>query len=126
MVDSLAVRLDAIIPGISQHLEDLPAQDEAKARTVLGLILRWGCDASHVASILSARSAFKSIPGNWVEPRLKELVPEYLDLSDEWHYRRLLELLHEAKLDLIQFYIAQGKAAEDAGIREAAADFGDA
>lgn len=55
---------------------------------------------------------------------LERVAIDSLNMSDEWEYRRLLELLDLLQIkDVLQRIILVGHGSEDAGIREAADDF---
>ena len=74
-------------------------------------------------AITRGRKEILALPRDRVLEAIECLAEETLLLSDEWEYRRLLELYRKLDERLLQRLVARGLTSADAEIREAAEDF---
>jgi hypothetical protein len=118
----LRERIEAVLPGAYDQLESLQALEDQVAQKIAVIIVE-SCQGQHVGGITAGRKAFKRLPSRWVEVHLQELVPQAIDLADEWEYRRLLEKLEEAKSSLVPYYVELGTRSTNPEIQEAAEDY---
>ncbi|HEY7330174.1 MAG TPA: hypothetical protein VH592_21230 [Gemmataceae bacterium] len=95
----------------------MPSLDALKAAVSLA------CEPSSVPRITQGRAEVLAMPRSWVLALIEQVAYETLDLTDEWEYRRLLELFQQLNSSLVQRLIAHGLNSPDADIREAAEDF---
>ena len=89
----------------------------------MGRALGEGFRAQHVGNITAARGLLLRLSPVWLSSVLQKAIEEVVDLTDEWEYRRLVELLQELKSELWVFYLDYGMASGNAAIHEAAIDF---
>ncbi len=54
---------------------------------------------------------------------IESIAIESLNLTDDWEYRRLLELAEGLSPELLQLFVGMGRESENPEIREAAEDF---
>ena len=87
--------------------------------------LEYACRAQSMSAITRGRTEILSLPRARVLEVIESVAVETLPLSEEWEYRRLLELYRELDAGLLRRLVASGLASADADIREAAEDFRD-
>jgi hypothetical protein len=81
------------------------------------------CQPSYVPKITRGRAEVLAMPRAWVLAHIEQVAYENLNLTDEWEYRRLLELFQQLDIGLVQRLVVHGQKSPDADIREAAEDF---
>ena len=101
-----------------QPVEDTePSLDELRAAVQLA------CQPTHVGRIVAGRARVLAMPREWVLSRIELLAVEALNLSDDWEYRRLLELADSLDPGLVRRLQPIGLASGNPHVREAAEDF---
>lgn len=85
--------------------------------------IQLACQAQNVSRIVKGRQQVLALPRAWVLERIEQVAGEAIDLSDEWEYRRLLELAESLDAGLVQRFVSLGLDSEDPEVREAAQDF---
>jgi hypothetical protein len=83
------------------------------------------CKPQNASRIVTGRKQVLAMPRQWVLERIENVAAESLDISDEWEYRRLLELAAILDAALLQRVVALGLGCDDPEIQEAAEDFRD-
>ena len=73
----------------------LDMYDTDIAQKVLAILLEWACYGQNEAGIMLGRRKISEIPIEWLEFNLVCVVKNYFDYSDDWNYRRLLEVVVE-------------------------------
>lgn len=73
--------------------------------------------------ITIARNCLEQFPVDWVSPKIKQTVFRYIDINDDWDYRRLLELCELISLDLLEWAIELNEKSTNPDIVEAVNDF---
>jgi hypothetical protein len=122
-LDQLVRQLDAVSPGVYQHLDTLDSLPKTKAMEVVGILLTDACQAQNDLVIRLGREGLSAIPRAWLQAVLPEAIERFLNLDDDWEYRRLLEFLQESLPALLPDYARRGLASKNAEIREAAEDY---
>jgi hypothetical protein len=115
--------MNAVEPNASQQLDRLEVLPDDRSRRVLSIILSFACKAQNDAAHRAGREAFAKIPLGWRACQLHQVVTDTLDLTDEWEYRRLLELLEQTAPDQLPPYIRIGLNSANEEIVDAANDF---
>ena len=70
--------------------EIMSLSDEISSE-VVGELISWACQPTNVLPITIARNCLKQFPVDWVSPKIKQTVFHFIDITDDWDYRRLLE-----------------------------------
>jgi hypothetical protein len=122
-LEQLTWQLDAIVPGVYDRLQELDRLPETSRKAVLGTLLDYACKSQNCANIQPAREAIARIPQRTLTQILEPAINTYLDIDDEWEYRRLLELLKDRDPHLLARYVDRGLVAGNLEVREAAQDF---
>lgn len=74
----------------------LDVYDTDISQKVLSILLEWACYGQSEAGIMLGRRKISEIPVEWLEWNLVRTVKKYFDYSDDWNYRRLLEVVVES------------------------------
>ena len=113
-------RIDALVPGLSTSLSSIATIDPQLADQALGLLLEHACKAQNVGVISWAVTALLNVPARWLEIHMLQAAEKYLDLSDEWEYRRLFELNFLLCPNQLSHFIQLGLVSSNPEVRELA------
>ena len=102
--------------------EIMKSSDEIAANIVSELV-GWACKPTNILPISIARNCLKQFPVEWVSLRIKYIALKSIDITDDWDYRRLLELSEIISLDLLKWAITLGEKSNNFDILEAVDDF---
>ena len=89
----------------------------------MGELVSRACDPTNIMPITIARNCLEQFPVDWVSPKIKQTVFRFIDINDDWDYRRLLELCDLISLDLLKWAIELNERSTDPDIAEAVDDF---
>ena len=120
--DPLDAKINALTPDVATRIRDLPGLEPDIARKLLKLLLGHACSATHIGVITWARQKIAQIPNWWLEKEIIGAAHECLDLSDEWEYRRFLELICESSPRFKAEIVQEGLRSSNLAVREAAED----
>lgn len=81
------------------------------------------CQPQIASRIVAGRQQVLALPRGWVLANIEAVAAASLDLSDDWEYRRLLELASQLDADLVLRLVPLGLASSDPEVRAAAQDF---
>jgi hypothetical protein len=81
------------------------------------------CQASYIPFMEKGRETILELPRGWVLKNIHCMAMEILNLSDEWEYRRLLELYKKLDKNLLINLVNMGLKNDNEDIKEAANDF---
>lgn len=115
--------VEKISVGFWEDLNSLEALDPILSSRVVAIILEFACTSQNINSITAGRAAFEKLPRTWLVSHLDEIIANNLDLTDEWVYRRLLELLDVSMPNWLQRYVSFGLGSRSVEIVDAAHDF---
>jgi hypothetical protein len=116
LIDAFRQKLDSFEPGLSSNLNRIVELDPDSRRKVFEYILSAACVAQNPLNIDLGRATIIAMPRSWVLENL-EAAAEPL-LSDEWCYRRLLELCWKLDQELVQRLALRAVTDENAEIKE--------
>ena len=97
--------------------------DDDTASDIVGELVSWACQPTNITPITIARDCLKQFPEQWVSPKIKQTAHRYIDISDDWDYRRLLELCRLISPQLLKWALGLGENSENPDITEAVDDF---
>ena len=104
-------------------ISEIMALSEKTAAEVIGKLIFWACNPTNIMPITIARNCLEQFPVDWVSPKIKQTVFRYIDINDDWDYRRLLELCELFSLDLLEWAIELNEKSTNPDIVEAVNDF---
>ena len=100
-------------------ISEIMALSEKTAAEVIGKLIFWACNPTNIMPITIARNCLEQFPVDWVSPKIKQTVFRYIDINDDWDYRRLLELCELISLDLLEWAIELNEKSTNPDIVEA-------
>ena len=107
-------------------LKDLDSFDSfpfALKYKILKEFVEWACQPQNIDAIELGRKRVTSLDKKWLKDHLIDVAKDTLDLSDEWEYRRFVELVMAAIPDLKDKVVEMGMLSDNEDIREAADDY---
>ncbi|WP_295094956.1 hypothetical protein [Ruminococcus sp.] len=93
------------------------------ASEIVGELVSWACTPTSIMPITIGRNCLKQFPVEWVSPKIKQTVFRFINITDDWNYRRLLELCDLISTDLLKWAITLGEKSTNPDILEAVDDF---
>ena len=105
------------------HPSEIMSLSDTLAYKVIGTLLSWACQPQNITPITIARDCLKQFPVEWVSPKIKQTVFHFIDITDDWDFRRLLELCDLISIDLLKWAITLGADSTNPDIIEAVDDF---
>lgn len=118
-------KLDEISGFRHEDINNLDRYPAETADLVLQMLLGFACQAQNDANIVLGRKKIMEINENWLRLHVIECAESSLDLSDEWEYRRFVELIVLALPDLKKSVLAMGENSDNVEIREIVDDYRD-
>lgn len=98
--------------------------DDAADLSALRNALQLACESQNVGNIQRGHAAIAVLPQEFVLSYVAKVAKDSLDLTDEWEYRRLLELLQSVNAQVaFDEFVAIGLESRNEEIKEAAVDF---
>lgn len=116
-VDSIAGRKIYFRP------EDIMGLDDDTAERIVGEFLSWACRPQNELPISIGRKCLTAFPTDWVSEKIKKTADISIDITDDWEYRRLLELCDLISPQLLSWGISLGEGSTDPYIIETVEDF---
>ena len=104
-------------------VSEIMSLSDSLASEVIGALLSWACQAQNDIPITIGRNCLKQFPVEWVSPKIKQTVFRFINITDDWDYRRLLELCELISTDLLKWAITLGADSTNPDIIEAVDDF---
>jgi hypothetical protein len=97
--------------------------DPEQKKTLFPEFLGLACQPSYVPTILAARKAALSLSKEWLLANIEVEAEQVLNWSDDWEFRRFLELCSLIDTELTIRNAKRATASENSDIREAGEDF---
>ncbi len=85
--------IEKIQAGSYFNMTSISECSQEIAKQVLQKLLEWACQPQNTNAIMISRKKIGEINKCWLESNLIDVATKCIDLSDEWEYRRLLELI---------------------------------
>lgn len=104
-------------------VSEIMSLSDSLASEVIGVLLSWACQSQNDTPITIGRNCLKQFPVEWVSPKIKQTVFRFINITDDWDYRRLLELCELISTDLLKWAITLGADSTNPDIIEAVDDF---
>ena len=95
------------------------------SKQVLKLLIENSCLGQNYGPIELGRKKINEIDKNWLKQYFVEVASACIDYSDEWEYRRLVELVLLVVPELKQKILEFGKKSENEEILEVVGEFQD-
>ncbi|MCM1222929.1 MAG: hypothetical protein NC548_51605 [Lachnospiraceae bacterium] len=105
-----------------RYLDKYPVES---ARKVLGILIQSACIGQNLAPIELGRRKIMELDHQWLVEHFIEVADTCINYSDEWEYRRLVELTVLCVPELKLIVLDRGRNSANEEIREVVADFSD-
>ncbi|UNK17386.1 hypothetical protein MNQ98_23360 [Paenibacillus sp. N3/727] len=115
--------VNEICPESYDRMDKISEYPPETGLKLLVVLIEYACKGQNIGPITLAQSQIKKIPSSWLVSFFPEAARKSIDFEDEWEFRRLLELVHEAIPHLLKKYVEIGLASENEEVKEAAEDF---
>ena len=114
-----------------QRIENFPYEDIKLldkyplevSKQVLKVLIEYACVGQNYGPIEISRKKINEIDKNWLKQYFIEVASTCIDYSDEWEYRRLVELVVFVVPELKQKILELGVHSENEEVREVVEDF---
>lgn len=101
----------------------LDRYDTWVSEKVLSILLEWACYGQSMPGIMMGRRKIAEIPKAWLKAHLPDVVKRDFDYSDDWNYRRLLEVIVETVPERKDTILAINAGTTDEDLIEVINDF---
>ena len=95
------------------------------SKQVLRILIEYACLGQNYGPIELARRKIEEIDKNWLKNYFVEVAKTCINFSDEWEYRRLVELIIVVLPELKQEVLKLGEQSENEEVREVVEDYCD-
>lgn len=85
-----------------EELYNISTYEDQVSEKVLSILLQWACYGQNESGILFGREQIATIPKKWLQEHLLTVVKNYFEYTDDWNYRRLLELVSKQVPELME------------------------
>lgn len=102
---------------------EIMALPDETAAEIVGTLLSWACCGQNTLPITIARECLTQFPAEWVSQRIRQTYTRFIDIVDDWEYRRLLEVCELISRDLLRWAVALNAASTNPDIAEAVNDY---
>lgn len=76
-----------------EEIYNISTYEERVSEKVLFILLQWACYGQNESGILFGQEQIAKIPKKWLQEHLLTVVMNDFEYTDDWNYRRLLELV---------------------------------
>ena len=104
-------------------VSDIMTLSDEITSEIVGELVSWACTPTNIMPITIGRNCLKQFPIEWVSSKIKQTVFHFINIADDWDYRRLLELCDLISSDLLKWAITLGENSTNSDIIEAVNDF---
>ncbi|MDE7424421.1 MAG: hypothetical protein K2N51_12170 [Lachnospiraceae bacterium] len=115
--------IETIQEGCCYNLVNIDKSPKEIAYQILQKLLEWACQPQNMTAIAIARKKIREINKDWLNENFLEVIEDCIDLSDEWEYRRLLELVVDVLPEMKGHILELGIDSENEEIREIVEDY---
>ena len=121
---SIVNEINAVSEDIFDNIRDLDKYPQEVSKKVLCLLVQNVCLGQNCAPIEIGRKKIGEIANRqWLIKHFMEIADENIDYSDDWEYRRLVELVVLHVPELKENVLAKGADSENDEIREVVEDY---
>ena len=106
------------------NIDRLSEFDNRTGEQVLQVLLEFACYCTYMLYIELGRKYVSFIPKGWLSKHIVDTVKKYFDYTDDWNYRRLLELVSIEIPELLPDLLEINADSKDLDIIECIEDFG--
>ncbi len=115
--------VETVQVGCYSDINNLHKYPQKSGNQILCKLIEWACKPQNVTTIVIAREKIGEINKEWLRGCLLDAAKECIDFSDDWEYRRLLELIVQVLPELKEAALELCKDSENEDIREVIEDY---
>ena len=127
MVDPYEKRIESkindIVKDSGEVIEKLSYPLSEIGEKIICLLLNYACDSSNMALITLSKKKLAQVPRETMLKAIPHIVYNTIDLSDDWQYRRFVELIICLVPQLLSWILEYGRNSDNPEIREAVCDY---
>jgi len=120
---SFRKRLGEFADGLAEDISGLHFLNKEIQEDVFRFLLKLACQSQGSEALRLGGQGIRALRPPWVLERIEAAAEVVLDLSDEYEYRRLLELAETLDDDLLKHLVKRGQESDDEELRETAEEF---
>lgn len=106
-----------------EEIYNISTYEVQVSQKVLLILLQWACYGQNEAGILFGREQIAKIPKKWLQEHLLTVVKNDFEYTDDWNYRRLLELVSKQVPELIKDVLLINSDTNNLDLLEVIEDF---
>ncbi len=115
--------IEAVQVGAYSNIGRVDKYPKKIACLILQKLLEWACQPQNATAIIIARNRISEIDKDWLKQYFFEVAEKCIDFSDDWEYRRLMELIICVIPELKEDALALVENSEDEDIQEVVRDY---
>lgn len=115
--------IETVQTGCYSDISNLHEYPTEVACQILLKLVEWACKPQNTTTIMLARQKIDEINKAWLKNVFTNTVKKCIDFSDEWEYRRLLELVMDTIPELRVEVLELCKGSDNDEILEVVADY---
>lgn len=115
--------IETVQVGGYTNIRNIDTYPKETACLILKKLLEWACQPQNATPIVIARNKISEIDKIWLKQYFLEVAKTCIDFSDDWEYRRLLELLINVAPELKEEALKLGMGSENEDIQEVIKDY---
>lgn len=120
----LIEKVNKALDGIYDDISCLDQYPLPVSRKVLGILIQNACLGQNCGPIELGRNKIREINNrDWLIKYFIEVADENIDYSDEWEFRRLVELVMLCVPELKECVLSKGANSENEEVREVVEDY---
>lgn len=121
--DRLKQELYEVDGFLIEEICNISTYEEQVSEKVLFILLQWACYGQNESGILFGREQIATIPKKWLQGHLLTVVKNDFEYTDDWNYRRLLELVSEQVPELMEDVLLINSDTNNLDLLEVIEDF---
>lgn len=106
-----------------EELCNISTYEKQVSEKVLSILLQWACYGQNESGILFGREQIATIPKKWLQEHLLTVVKNNFEYTDDWNYRRLLELVSKQVPELMEDVLLINSDTNNPDLLEVIEDF---
>lgn len=105
------------------EISNISTYEDCISERILYILLQWACYGQNESGILFGREQIATIPKKWLQEHLLTVVKNDFEYTDDWNYRRLLELVSKQVPELMKDVLLINSDTNNPDLLEVIEDF---
>lgn len=121
--ERLKQELNEVNGFLIEEICNINTYEEQVSEKVLFILLQWACYGQNESGLLFGREQMATIPKKWLQEHLLTVVKNDFEYTDDWNYRRLLELVSKQVPELMEDVLLINSDTNNPDLLEVIEDF---